>query len=118
MHLAQKVLARLLLVVLFVAEVGTLANLCDRRPFARVERKQTHNQVLEVLGELGALDSLEVRIVALVLDHIVVLVFEDLGAVGELTLDHDEEKDTHREQINSATIVHIVGEDLRGNVTG
>ena len=36
--------------------------------------------------------------------------------MGELTLDHDEEEDTHRENIHLSAIISRLFEDFRGDV--
>ena len=65
---------------------------------------------------MHSVHGLKVRVILLVLDHVVVLVLEDLGAMGELTLNHNEKKHSHGEEINAAAIVLVVSEDFRGHV--
>ena len=63
-----------------------------------------------------AVHSLEVGVILLVLDHTVVLVLEDLGAVREFALYHDKKKDTHREKVDASTVILVVSQDLRSYV--
>ena len=106
-----------LLVVAPLVEEGTLTDLGDRGALLRLEGEQAHDQVLEVLGKVDAVHSLEVLVILLVLDHAVVLVLEDLGAVREFALYHDEKKDTHREKVDASTVILVVSQDLRSYVT-
>ena len=95
LDLCHKVDASALLTIALIVEVGGVANLSDSGPLLRVVSEEPDNQVLESGCQLHAIDSLEVGVIALLSDHIVVFVFEDLGAVRELALHDDEKKDTH-----------------------
>ena len=95
LDLCHEVDASALLTIALIVEVGRVANLGDSGSLLRVIGQEPDDQVLESGCQLHAIDSLEIGVVALLPDHIVVFVFEDLGAVRELALHDDEKKDTH-----------------------
>ena len=96
LHIVEKCLTSALFAVFFVlTEEGTFANLRNCRTLFRLERKKTHDELFEATRKVSTLNSLEIGVVALVLDHIVVLVAQDLRAVRELALNHNEQEHTH-----------------------
>ena len=105
-----------LLVVAGLLKVGGLANLVDRRSLARVVGQKAYNEVPKVHAQAKPIYRLEVVLEAMVADHVVVLVLEHLGAVGELALHHDEEEDAHREEIDLGAVIVLLFEDLGGDV--
>ena len=95
MDLAQKCVSSLLGLVAGLLQEGRGTDLGNCGSLSGTVRQQADYQVLEALTEVHTINGLEVRIISLLTDHLVVLVLEDLGAVGELTLDNDEEKNAH-----------------------
>ena len=95
LDLCHEVDASALLTIALIVEEGRVANLGDSRSLLWVVGKEPDDQVFESWRQLNTIDSLEVSIIALLTNHFVVFVFEDLGAMGELALHDDEKKDTH-----------------------
>ena len=113
---AEKMCPNLNFIIILVIQEGTLPDLRDSGTLIWLEGQQAHDQILEVLRQVSALDCLEVGIITLVLDHVVVLVFEDLRAVWEFALHHNEYKYTHREQVDLCSIVFVVGEHFGSDI--
>ena len=95
LDLCHEVDASALLTIALIIEIGRVANLGNGRSLLRVVSEESDDQVLESGCQLHTIDSLEIGVIALLSDHIVVFIFEDLCAVRELALHDDEKKDTH-----------------------
>ena len=95
LDLCHQVDASALLTIALIVQVRRVADLRDGWSLLRVVCEESDDQVLEAGCQLHTIDCLEIGIVALLSDHIVVFVFEDLGAVRELALHDDEKKDAH-----------------------
>ena len=114
--LAEKLVPREIWVVASILEEGRGADLGNCGALSRAVRQQAHNEVLEALAEVHAVNSLEVGIVSLRANHLVVLVLKDLCAMWELTLDDNEEQYAHREQIHLSAVIDKLLEHLRSDV--
>ena len=110
--LGQERLSRALMIVLLVLEEDRVADLLDRGSLGWSVRQQTDDEILETLTQVSTIYRVEIVIVFLVLDHVVVLVLEDLGAVGEFALYDDEEEHAHGEQVDLRAIVHEFLQDF------
>ena len=95
LDLCHEVDASALLTIALIVEIGRVANLGNGRSLLRVVSEESDDQVFESGCQIHTIDSLEICVIALLPDHIVVFIFEDLGAVRELALHDDEKKDTH-----------------------
>ena len=116
--LGQERLSRALMIVLLVLEEDRVADLLDRGSLGWSVRQQTDDEIFETLTQMSTIHRVEIVIVFLVLDHVVVLVLEDLGAVGEFALHDDEKEDSHGEQVDLRTIVHELLQDFWSNIAG
>ena len=103
--------------VIWVIEEGRLAHLLDCWPLLRVIRQEAHNQLFKGTTQLGSVDGLEVVVVTTLANHIVVLVSQNFRAVRELTLDYDEQKHAHGEDVDFRPLVDELLEDFGSDVT-
>lgn len=93
-----------------------MSNSRNRGPLSWVVGEQTHNKIFKGTTQAEAVDSLEIIVIVASTNHVVVLVPENLRAMGELTLNNDKQKDAHREQINLGPIVDLLLENFGCNV--
>ena len=93
------------MIVSLVLEEGWAADLLDSRSLVGSVGEQADDEVLESLTEVATINSIEIGIISLLLDKVVVLILEDLGTVGEFTLHNNEDKNTHREQVNLRAVI-------------
>ena len=118
MNLGHQRLFCAFVIVLLVLEEYRVADLLDCGSLARSVRQQTYDEILKSLTQVGTIHCVEVVIIFLVLDHVVVLILENLGAVGEFALYDDEEEHAHGEQVDLRAIVHEFLQDFWSDVAG
>ena len=95
MDLIEELLTCLFFIVIFAAQERTFTDLSNSWALCRIVGEQAYNQLFETRRKVSALDCLEVFVVTFVLNHAVILALENLGAMREPTMHHDEEENSH-----------------------